>query len=54
MSTTSDAEVQRLFDLLEELIDAIEEEDIHRRKRKLETVRTKVQRLSPSRFKTTA
>jgi hypothetical protein len=37
-------DVQRLFELLEEVIEAVQEEEIPKRQRKLETVREKVRR----------
>ncbi|HEV8582724.1 MAG TPA: hypothetical protein VGX68_26960 [Thermoanaerobaculia bacterium] len=43
-----DGDVRRLFDLLEELIDAVQERDPHRQSRKLETVKEKVRRDRPS------
>ncbi|MFL6203407.1 MAG: hypothetical protein ACJ76J_29930 [Thermoanaerobaculia bacterium] len=44
----SQQDATRLFDLIEELIEAIEEEDTQVRKRKLATVKEKVRRERPT------
>lgn len=41
-------DIKSLFDLLEQLVEAVQEEDPLRRKRKLETVKEKVHRGKPS------
>ncbi len=43
-----EGDVRRLFELLEEVVEAVQEEDSSRRRRKLETVKEKVHREKPS------
>ena len=43
-----EGDVRRLFELLEEVIEAAQDEDLARRRRKLETVKEKVRREKPS------
>jgi len=40
-------DVQRLYELLDEVIEAVQDEDPLRRKRRLETLREKVHREAP-------